>query len=100
MQGAWARFAKNPLAGPGWNAIGTGQAGSVLNGAYGQAVGGLYYDNSGNVTSGEWDLAVLGDVGAVKGGGVTVLPQSQFDYRCSLYKPIYQAIVGTAGMPQ
>lgn len=99
MQGAWARFAKNPLAGPGWNAVGTGQAGSVLAGAYNQAVDGLYYNNDGNVTVGDWDLGVLGDVGKVKGGGVTVMPQSQFDYRCSLYKPIYQAIVGTPGIP-
>ncbi|UPX15672.1 uncharacterized protein EKO05_0006113 [Ascochyta rabiei] len=99
MQGAWARFAKNPLAGPGWNAVGTGQAGSVLSGAYDQAVSGLYYGSNGNVTTGDWNLGVLGDVGKVKGGGVTMLPQSQVDYRCNLYKPIYQAIVGTAGIP-
>ncbi|KAH7396267.1 Alpha/Beta hydrolase protein, partial [Pyrenochaeta sp. MPI-SDFR-AT-0127] len=29
MQGAWARFAKNPLAGPGWNEIGTGAPGTI-----------------------------------------------------------------------
>ncbi|KAJ4350897.1 hypothetical protein N0V95_004345 [Ascochyta clinopodiicola] len=99
MQGAWARFAKNPLAGPGWNAVGTGQAGSVLSGAYDQTVDGLYYGSGGNVTTGDWNLGVLGDVGKVKGGGVTMMPQSQLDYRCNLYKPVYEAIVGTAGIP-
>jgi acetylcholinesterase len=97
MRGAWARFAKNPAAGPGWNPIGTGRAGSVLSGAYGQVVDGLYYDNSSHVTTGDWSLGVLGNVGDVRGGGVTVLPQSKLDYRCDLYKPIFQAIVGTAG---
>lgn len=29
MQAAWARFAKNPLAGPGWNSLGTGARGGV-----------------------------------------------------------------------
>ena len=99
MQGTWARFAKNPSAGPGWNPVGTGRAGSVLSGAYDQVADGLYYGSSGNVTTGEWNLGVLGDVGRVKSGGVTVLPQSQLDYRCSLYKPIYKSVVGIAGMP-
>jgi acetylcholinesterase len=99
MQGAWARFAKNPLAGPGWNPVGTGRAGPVLSGASEQVTGGWYYGTSGNVTVGDWDLGVLGDVGRVKGTGVMVSPQSQLDYRCNLYKPIYQAVVGTAGIP-
>lgn len=99
MRGAWARFARNPSGGPGWNALGTGRAGSVLLGAYSQGVDGLYYDNSSDVTTGDWNLGVLGDVGKVRGGGVTVLPQSQLDFRCGLYKPIYLAIVGTEGMP-
>lgn len=99
MQGAWARFAKNPLGGPGWNSVGTGQAGTVLSGAYGSAVDGIYYDGSGNATVGDWDLAILGDVGKVKGAGATIYPQRLVDYRCVLYKPVYQAIVGTAGIP-
>lgn len=99
MQGAWARFAKNPAAGPGWNPVGTGKAGLVLSGAYDQVVDGIYTGGSGNATTGDWNLAVLGDVGRVKGGGVTVLPQTLLDYRCSLFKPIYQATVGAAGMP-
>jgi hypothetical protein len=99
MQGAWARFAKNPLGGPGWNPVGTGQAGTVLSGAYDSAVDGIYYGGSGNATIGEWNLAVLGDVGRVKSGGATIFPQRQLDHRCNLYKPIYQAVVGTAGIP-
>lgn len=99
MQGAWARFAKNPLAGPGWNAVGTGRAGSVLSGAYDQVVDGLYYSGGGNVTIGDWNLGVLGDVGNARSGAVTVLPQSKLDFRCDLYKPIYQAVVGRDGMP-
>ncbi|KAH6632903.1 Alpha/Beta hydrolase protein [Boeremia exigua] len=99
MRGAWARFAKNPLAGPGWNALGSGQAGSVLSGAYDQVPDGIYYGGSGNVTAGTWNVGVLGDIGRVKGGGVTLLPQSQLDYRCSLFNPLYQAVVGSAGMP-
>ena len=99
MQGAWARFAKNPLAGPGWNAVGIGKAGSVLSGAYDQVVDGLYYSSDGNATAGEWNLGVLGDVGNVRTGAVTVLPQSKLDFRCNLYKPIYQAIVGMSGIP-
>lgn len=99
MQGSWARFAKNPSAGPGWNSVGTGRAGPVLSGAYDQVVDGLYYGGNGNATTGNWNLGVLGDVGRVKSGGVTVLPQSLLDYRCSLFRPIYEATVGTAGMP-
>lgn len=99
MQGAWARFAKNPLAGPGWNPVRTGRAGPVLSGAYEQVTGSWYYGTSGEVTTGNWDLGVLGDAGRVKGAGVVVSPQSQLDYRCNLYKPIYQAVVGTAGIP-
>ena len=99
MQGAWARFAKNPLGGPGWNPVATGRAGPVLSGAYDQVTGGWYYGTSGNLTSGDWNLGVLGDIGRVKGSGVTVLPQSQLDVRCNLFKPIYQAFVGTAGIP-
>ncbi|KAF3006894.1 hypothetical protein E8E13_011104 [Curvularia kusanoi] len=100
MSGAWARFAKNPAAGPGWNQVGTGTAGPVLSGAYDSVVDGIYLGGSGNATVGSWDLGVLGDVGGVRGGGVTVLPQSVVDYRCGLFKPVYQAVVGAAGMPK
>jgi hypothetical protein len=97
VQGAWARFAKNPAAGPGWNQVGTGLQGSILTGAYDQVSGGVYFGS--NLTSGDWNMAVLGDVGDVRGGGVTVLPQTQLDYRCSLFSPIFEAMLGSAGMP-
>jgi hypothetical protein len=27
------------------------------------------------------------------------LPQTQLDYRCSLFRPIFEAVTGSAGMP-
>jgi carboxylesterase type B len=80
MQGAWARFARNPYAGPGWNAVGEGAEGRVLVGAYEEV--------------GDWGLGVLGDVGEVRGSGVTVLPQRELDARCELFRPLYEAIGG------
>ena len=97
MQGAWARFAKNPAAGPGWNQVGTGSKGLIQTGAYDQIPGGVYFDS--NLTSGSWNMGVLGDVGDVRGGGVTVLPQTLLDFRCSLFRPIFEAVTGSAGMP-
>lgn len=61
MRGAWARFAKNPLAGPGWNAIGT-------------------FDGA--------DLGVLGTNGS---SGVQVISRSIVDVNCHLFEPIYEA---------
>lgn len=61
IQGAWADFAKNPTLGPGWNKLGT------FNGTD------------------------LGDLGPIGTSGVTIIPQSQVDYRCSLFTPLYQA---------
>ncbi|KAF1834105.1 alpha/beta-hydrolase [Decorospora gaudefroyi] len=99
MQGAWARFAKNPFAGPGWNAVGTGAEGNILEGAYDYVPGGVYKDLNGSIVEGDWNLGVLGDVEDVQGGGVAVLPQSELDYRCSLFRPIFEANVGAEGMP-
>ncbi|CAO2647395.1 Nn.00g083170.m01.CDS01 [Neocucurbitaria sp. VM-36] len=99
IQSAWARFAKNPFAGPGWNEIGTGAEGTILFGASEQVRGGLYFDQNATAVEGDWNLGGFGDVGNVRGSGVTVLPQSEFDYRCNLFKPIFQAIVGAEGMP-
>jgi carboxylesterase type B len=69
MQGTWAKFAKDPAGGPGWNAVGT--AGNYLGG------------------EGDEDLAVLGDVGDVEGSGVTVLREGPIDERCGLFTEIY-----------
>ncbi|KAL9068184.1 MAG: hypothetical protein Q9157_006574 [Trypethelium eluteriae] len=74
MNGAWAKFAKDPVGGPGWNAIGTG--GSFWLGASDQ------------------DLGVLGNQGNTNGSGVTVIQESTVDYRCDLYKPLYEAVSG------
>lgn len=93
MQGAWARFAKNPLGGPGWNAVGTGAPGPVLVGAYTEQVGGYYQSGNGSVVAGSWDLGVLGNVGDVMASGVTVVPQADVDARCALFAPVYEAIL-------
>jgi carboxylesterase type B len=74
MQETWAKFAKDPVGGPGWNAIGTGD----------QYLGG---------ESGE-DLGVLGNVGNLESSGVTVVKQSTVDARCGLYAEIYASING------
>ncbi|KAF2435146.1 carboxylesterase hlo [Tothia fuscella] len=67
MQGAWAKFAKNPAGGPGWNGVGTGEDYGV---------------------EGE-NLGVLGDVADVKGGGVTVVREGLVDERCRLFEGLY-----------
>ena len=74
MNGAWAKFAKDPVGGPGWNAIGTG-ASYWLGGS-------------------DQDLGVLGNVGNQNGSGVTVISESEVDYRCNIYKPLYAAVSG------
>lgn len=61
MRGAWARFAKDPLHGPGWNAIGSPD--------------GL-------------DLGILGTNGST---GVTVVNQEVVDVNCHLFIPINAA---------
>ncbi|KAF1848034.1 alpha/beta-hydrolase, partial [Cucurbitaria berberidis CBS 394.84] len=99
IQGAWARFAKNPLAGPGWNKIGTGGEGTILYGSSDQIRGGLLRGQNASVAHGDWNLGVLGNVGSVMGSGVTVLPQSDLDFRCSLWKPLFKSFVGAEGMP-
>ena len=99
LQSTWARFAKNPFAGPGWNEVGTGAGANVSYGAYEQMRGGMFQDQNASVVKGEWSLGVFGDVGYVRGSGVTVLPQSGLDYRCGLLRPIYEAVVGAGGMP-
>jgi acetylcholinesterase len=99
MQSTWARFAKNPFAGPGWNAIGTGAEGSVLFGASDLVPSGLYLDRNATVVGGDWNLGIFGDVGNVRGSGLTVFPQSDLDYRCGLFRPIFEALVGAEAIP-
>lgn len=99
LQTTWARFAKNPLAGPGWNALGTGSAGLVLQGPSRQTLGGVLRDSHAALVQGDWNLAVLGDVGHEKTSGATVLPSAGLDARCDLYKPLYEAVAGAQGLP-
>ena len=88
MRGAWARFAKNPAGGPGWNAVGTGAAGPVLVGATSVELGGVYIDNGGNVLEGAWDLGLFGNRGDAMGSGVNVIDQYEIDYRCGIWAPL------------
>lgn len=97
MMGAWARFAKNPMGGPGWNQVGSGAAGSVLVGASEMQAGGVYMSNNGSVIPGAWDLGLWGNRGDVMSGGVTVIDQYEVDYRCGLYTPVYELLAGTSG---
>ena len=64
MQSAWARFAKEPMSGPGW-----GMVGGKL----------------------QPDLGVFGANGTA---GVTVVSQAEIDGRCGLYDPIYEIWIG------
>lgn len=64
MQTAWAKFAEDPVSGPGWPSYGT----------------------KGGVNSA--GLAVLD---APKGENLKMIPQHNVDYRCSLYNGIYGA---------
>jgi hypothetical protein len=61
MQGAWARFSKDPWSGPGWTAVG----GSPMG-----------YD--------------LGNIGSHDSTGVTVIKPSAVDSRCDIFTPLYQ----------
>jgi hypothetical protein len=66
MRAAWARFAKDPIAGPGWNAVGTGA------------------DYDGGLANYDLDLGVLG---SEDGGGVKIVRQREVDVRCELWRP-------------
>ena len=90
MRGAWARFAKNPLGGPGWNGIGTGAPGQVLTGDTEMVLDGVLEDASGTAQKGSWDLGLWGNRGEMAmGSGITVIDQYEVDYRCGLYDSIY-----------
>jgi acetylcholinesterase len=89
MRGIWAKFAKNPMGGPGWNGVGTGAAGPVLTGAIDVVEGGVYMDASGDVLTGAWDLGLFGNRYDAMGSGVTVIDQFDVDYRCGLFTALY-----------
>jgi hypothetical protein len=61
MQGAWARFAKDPWSGPGWTAVGASPSG---------------FD--------------LGNIGSRQNPGVQVIKASAVDGRCNIYDGLYK----------
>jgi carboxylesterase type B len=71
MQGAWAKFAKDPLGGPGWNAVGSASQ------FYGAPL--------------DLDIGLFGNRLDAASSGVTVIRESEIDARCSLFTPLYQA---------
>lgn len=89
MMGAWAKFARNPAGGPGWNPVGTGAAGSVLVGASGNATGGLLTDKTGSPQQGFFDLGLYGNRYNALSSGITVIQQSEVDFRCAVFDQIY-----------
>lgn len=89
MLSAWAKFAKNPNYGPGWNQVGTGVASSVLVGASSNATGGLYTNANGSVQSGFFDLGLWGNRDNVLSSGITVIEQIEVDFRCPVFDQVY-----------
>jgi hypothetical protein len=66
MRSAWARFAKDPIAGPGWNAIGSGKN---------------YYEREADK-----DVAVIFE------DGVRIKRQGDVDRRChEVWSGVYRA---------
>jgi carboxylesterase type B len=68
MQGAWAKFAKNPAGGPGWAKVGSAHSGRPLNGSEPD------------------DLGVLGGPSSA---GVNVISRKGVDAKCAMYVPLY-----------
>ncbi|PVI01918.1 alpha/beta-hydrolase [Periconia macrospinosa] len=67
MRGAWARFAKDPISGPGWNKVGSGQ----------EFFGGEKDE----------DVAVLGEM------GVRVERRGIIDERCGVWERVLRGVV-------
>jgi hypothetical protein len=65
VQGAWARFAKDPWSGPGWTAVGNSPSGNDI-----------------------------GDIGAFGDSGVRMIKGQDVDKRCDIYMPIYKKNAG------
>jgi carboxylesterase type B len=94
MQQAWARFAKNPLGGPGWNQVGTGAEGMVLVGASAMEEGGSLYAGNGTLEEGAWDLGLWENRDNTMGSGIKVIDQSEVDFRCGLFQGYYDVVNG------
>lgn len=93
LMGIWAKFAKNPAGGPGWNQVGTGASMPVMFGATGVGDGGVYMSDNVTVLDGNNNLAVLGNRHDVLGASFTVVDSEEVNYRCGVFSPTYQAIV-------
>jgi len=89
MRGAWARFARDPLAGPGWDMIVSNHETIVENDAYTDVLQRLSIQ-----TAAQGSVGVLGNIGEVHGGGVTVVDQSLIDITCGLYRELYEEYNG------
>lgn len=89
IMSTWAKFAKNPLGGPGWNPIGSGTAGQMISGDYGETINGYLIGGNGSMTEGAWSLAVFGNRGDVMSSGFTIIDQQEVDFRCSVFDSIY-----------
>ncbi|QIW96620.1 hypothetical protein AMS68_002138 [Peltaster fructicola] len=89
MMGAWAKFARNPNYGPGWNRVGTGASGSVLVGASANATSGVLTNSNGTVQAGFVDLGLWGNRGDALSAGITVIEQSEVDFRCHVFDAVY-----------
>lgn len=73
MRGAWARFAKDPTAGPGWNAVGTA---------------GNYSDRTSNGTA-PAELRDVGALGTDGSGGVTMVRRGDIGAKCGIFRRGY-----------
>jgi acetylcholinesterase len=90
IMGAWAKFAKNPLGGPGWNPVGTGSPGWMIAGDYGMATAGFLVAENSSMNEGSYSLGVLGNRGENMGSGVTVIDQNEVDFRCHAFSSVYE----------
>lgn len=90
IRNTWATFAKNPLAGPGWNSVGTGMPGDVLFGANAEIEGGILMAENGTSLPGAVSLAVFGNRGESAGSGLTVIDSNEVDFRCGIYASTYE----------
>ena len=89
MRQAWARFARNPAEGPGWNAVGTG--GNFVRTAEDWAGFGV------PELVQEADDLHVGVLKAEPTAGVKVVRQSEIEGRCGLFLPIYEALLAIKG---
>ena len=89
MRSAWAKFARDPFAGPGWDMVVARHETLLENDAYSNVVHGSVDESPSH-----GNVGILGNVGDVDGGGVTVVDQSLIDSSCRLYIDLYEEYNG------